>query len=69
MFENVQDFVFMFDILVNFNTGSYIKGKRIMKRKNAIFIYIKTWFLLDFIASFPYDWAITGEYNDSSDKS
>ena len=51
----------MADILVTFNTGVYKKGKLEMKRKDAVLIYLKSWFLLDFISAFPYDWAINGK--------
>ena len=58
----------MLDILVTFNTGAYKKGKLVMKRKKAVLIYLKSWFLLDFIAAFPYDWAISGQISlQSSD--
>jgi hypothetical protein len=55
MFELVQDYYFMSDILITFNTGAYIGGNLCMKRKVVTFHYLKTWFILDVIASFPYD--------------
>lgn len=57
----------MCDILVNFNTGFYKKGYLVMKRKEIIKNYVKTWFFLDLLASFPYSWIIdekkTDDYN------
>jgi hypothetical protein len=62
--EDSMDFYFMLDILVNFNCGYYLKGNLIMRRKKVIFYYIRTWFLLDVAASFPYDWCINTEGAD-----
>jgi hypothetical protein len=42
--------------VINFNTGFYRKGVVVMKRRDIIFNYLKTWFWLDLIASFPYNW-------------
>jgi hypothetical protein len=53
--EAVQDWYFISDILVNFNTGAYIGGQLCMRRKKVTIHYLKTWFLLDVLASFPYD--------------
>lgn len=53
--ELMQDIYFMTDILVCFNTGAYIDGNLTMRRKEVIVNYIKTWFCLDVLASFPYD--------------
>ena len=57
-FELLQDVYFMTDILVCFNTGAYIDGALVMRRKDSMLHYIKTWFLLDILASFPYDMMI-----------
>jgi len=32
-----------------------------MKRKEIIKNYLKTWFVLDLLASFPYSWMISTE--------
>jgi hyperpolarization activated cyclic nucleotide-gated potassium channel 2 len=56
IFETIIDVAFMIDILVTFNTGFYKKGYLVMKRKEIIKYYIKTWFILDLLASFPYAW-------------
>ena len=44
--------------MINFNTGFYRKGVVVMKRREIILNYLKTWFLLDLLASFPYSWFI-----------
>lgn len=46
----------MMDIIVTFNTGFYKKGYLVMKRKEIIKNYLKTWFLIDLVSSFPYSW-------------
>ena len=56
--ETVMDSVFMCDIIVAFNTGFYKKGYLEMKRKEIIKNYLKTWFFLDLLASFPYSYVI-----------
>jgi len=37
-----------------------------MKRASATFLYLRTWFLLDVIASFPYDYLIDDTSSDGS---
>jgi hyperpolarization activated cyclic nucleotide-gated potassium channel 2 len=61
--ETVMDVSFMIDIVVTFNTGFYKKGYLVMKRKDIIMNYIKTWFILDMLASFPYSWVMTDSDN------
>ncbi len=56
-----MDVSFMMDIVVTFNTGFYKKGYLVMKRKDIILNYCKTWFFLDLLASFPYSWVISNE--------
>lgn len=51
----------MCDIVVTFNTGFYKKGYLVMKRKEIIKNYLKTWFILDLLASFPYSWAMSSD--------
>ena len=50
----MQDIYFGIDILITFNTGYYSKGVLYMKRRQIIFKYLRTWFLLDVAAVFPY---------------
>ena len=66
-FETIIDVSFMIDIIVNFNTGFYKKGYLVMKRKEIIKNYMKTWFFLDLLASFPYSW-ILGETSTSTEE-
>ena len=55
----------MIDIIVNFNTGFYKKGYLVMKRKEIIKNYMKTWFFLDLLASFPYAWILGDTKSDN----
>jgi hypothetical protein len=55
-----MDVSFMIDIVITFNTGFYKKGYLVMKRKDIIKNYLKTWFWIDLIASFPYTWILGG---------
>lgn len=56
VFEVIVTIIFYFDILYNFNRA--YKNKKtnewVTNRKLIAFHYIKTWFFLDFIASFPF---------------
>ena len=67
-----QDIYFGLDTILNFNTGYYDKGVLIMKRKQIILTYLKTWFILDFFAVLPYsyviDYVISQEQGDNSSK-
>lgn len=56
IFETIIDVIFILDILVSFNTGFYLKGYLVMKRRDIVFNYLTTWFFIDLIASFPYSW-------------
>ena len=38
-----------------------------MKRKQIIINYLKTWFVLDFLASFPYSWVAPSGDSDGDD--
>lgn len=58
----------MLDIVVSFNTGFYKKGYLVLKRKQIVLNYLKTWFLIDLIASFPYSWffQLAGQNDETS---
>lgn len=55
--------IFYLDIIVTFNTAFYAKGNLVWEKNNIIKIssrkkiainYLKFWFWLDLLASFPY---------------
>jgi hyperpolarization activated cyclic nucleotide-gated potassium channel 2 len=58
IFETFIDSLFLVDIIISFNTGFYKKGYLVMKRREIIMNYLKTWFIIDLVASFPYTWFI-----------
>ena len=58
IFEDIMDVSFMLDIIITFNTGFYKKGYLVMKRKDIVKNYFKTWFFIDLVASFPYSWVV-----------
>lgn len=47
--------------MINLNTGYYKKGHLIMRRSKIIRRYLKTWFVLDLIAAFPYSWIVEAQ--------
>ena len=57
--DRLLDCVFMFDIAINFNTAFERGTELIIDRKSILKNYVKTWFMLDFIASFPFDFFIS----------
>ena len=77
MFELMIDFFFLTDIckiiklfvneyysvVINGYTGYYKKGFLVMRRRHVMWRYLKTWFALDLIASFPYAWFISEATN------
>jgi CRP-like cAMP-binding protein len=56
--EFISTCIFMIDIITNFNTGYYSKGELIMKRTDIILNYLKLWFWIDLLATFPYTWVL-----------
>jgi len=61
VFELIQDFYFLFDIILTANTGYYHKGNLILMRKLIFLNYLKLWFWLDLAASFPYSMLVNLE--------
>jgi hypothetical protein len=50
--------MFLFDIVLNFNTGIYLKGKLEMSRKIIAKDYLCPWLLIDLVSSCPYTWIL-----------
>lgn len=53
-----MDVIFILDIVVTFNSGYYKKGVKILDRRWITFNYLKSWFLIDVLASFPYNYTV-----------
>ena len=69
MFEVVLDVIFAIDMMFNFVTGIYLpNGRFIADRKVISFGYIKTWFTIDFISTFPFDRVMVALGDESSNK-
>lgn len=64
---NISQCFFLFEIYLNFQTAYYSKGTLIKNRKEIIANYLKVWFFLDCVASFPYDWVLDSIEFDSND--
>ncbi|EER16238.1 voltage and ligand gated potassium channel, putative [Perkinsus marinus ATCC 50983] len=67
LFEDVMTMFFLLDVLANFCTG-YQKPNGVieMDAKHVALHYLKGWFLLDLVASFPYSWIITAAAGSDS---
>ncbi|CAD8171846.1 unnamed protein product [Paramecium octaurelia] len=55
IFNDIMDYYFLIDILMQFQTGYYEGGFFVSQRKQIALNYLKLWFWLDLISSFPYD--------------
>jgi hypothetical protein len=53
-FELVIDLWFLLEIVLNFFTGFYIKGVVVLEKREIAKNYLKSWFAIDLISSFPY---------------
>ena len=49
------DVVFVVDLVLNFRTTYFEKGKEVIDGKQIAKNYLKTWFLIDLISSIPFD--------------
>lgn len=61
VFEIIQDFFFLGDIIVSFNTGIYQEGQLVMLRTPITISYAKFWLWIDLFSSFPYSMALSVE--------
>ena len=59
-FDFVLTILLLFDIFMNFNSGFLKKGAVVMNRYLVAKHYLKTWFFIDLVSSFPYDWILNG---------
>ncbi|GMH51745.1 hypothetical protein TL16_g01078 [Triparma laevis f. inornata] len=53
--ETVLDMLFILDLFVNFRTGYFFEEEEVMEQNRVAKHYLKTWFLLDFLSSIPFD--------------
>jgi hyperpolarization activated cyclic nucleotide-gated potassium channel 2 len=47
--------VFLTDILMNFTTAYYENGTQVFDRKKIVMNYMRMWFWIDVVSTFPYD--------------
>jgi hypothetical protein len=67
--ENLLDMIFFCDVLVTLNLGYYDKDNIYINSRKKIFItYLKSWLIIDLIASFPQN-LVFGTQNSSFAKS
>ncbi len=51
----IQTFYFLADILINFHTAYSSEGLLVVDHKKIAIHYLKTWFIIDFVSSIPFD--------------
>ena len=56
---------FSCDIVLHFITAYSVKGKLVTDRKSIAFRYLKSWLILDLIATIPFDVVLGGFFNGS----
>jgi len=56
---------FALDLVLNFCTGYITEDKIVMSRKKSVSKYLRGWFWVDFIATFPLDMIISGIWEGS----
>ena len=62
LFEFVMDIFFLTDIVRNFRTAYYDShGELVVNPTKISTNYLKTWFTLDLVASFPIEWCINSD--------
>ena len=62
-FYYISSLLYVFDILLAFNTSYYKKGKLITNRKKIIRNYLKGWFYIDIISVIPSEFFVSLEYS------
>ena len=63
-FEDSVTAFFATDILLNFNSAYYDDGSIVAQRKAIAKNYLKIWFWVDLLTTFPYDWFIPSEESE-----
>ena len=61
MYDLATTAVFVVDVILNFRTGFYYYGTMVMKGNVIAYHYMKTTFLLDVIATVPWDYVFQSE--------
>lgn len=64
----VITFSFILDIILNFNTTVNDRGTIIRDRKQIAKEYLKLWFWIDMVSSFPYDWVLSGSFGQEEEE-
>lgn len=54
MLDSFILFVFVLDLVINFNTGVFVNGEYSKNHKVIATKYLKTWFTIDLIAAIPF---------------
>ena len=65
VWETILDMLFILDLFVNFRTGYYLEDEEVMDSWRVAKHYLKTWFILDFLSSIPFDLMEAG-FQDTS---
>ena len=61
-FENTIDVMFIFDMLLNFNTGYHEKSRLILSRRKIFTNYVENWFWVDLVSSWGWFGSVRGRF-------
>lgn len=54
--DEAMNYCFILDLLLQFNIAIYEKGHLVYNRWKITVTYLKCWFWIDLVSSFPYDY-------------
>ncbi|KAF0755151.1 hypothetical protein AaE_005066, partial [Aphanomyces astaci] len=60
------DIFFVVDLLLNFRTAVVVYGELVQEPRDVAKIYVKSWFVVDFISVFPTDVVVAALFPDNS---
>ena len=58
--------ILLLDIFVTVNSSYFVKGFLIVSRKKILCNYMKGWFWLDILSSFPYNWLLQSPFQNET---
>jgi hypothetical protein len=63
--DYVIDSLFLIDIVITLNSAYYEGNDLITSRRQITLNYLKTWFFLDILAIFPFEWVLSADSNQN----
>jgi len=64
--DTIETCVFLTDIVLNFHTAIEVEGRLVFDHMQIMKTYLKKWFWIDTVASFPFTWVIDAIFTDEN---